>query len=310
MSAMLLLPQMIMIFLEIALGYACAKLGVITDRDSKFLSNFILLILCPCTMLAGSSVEGGRETVFLMVQGFFLMLGLYLVSTAVCSAAAKLLHFSAGKRAVLIGAAAMPNCGFIGIPLVTALLGSQLGIVYPTAAMASYNLWFFTYVTSLFHPGRKPEPKSLITPTNIATVVMIFLLAAGIRLPAPIHSFVSAVGNCTVPLALMIIGVMLAGSDLKTLFMRPYLYLVTVLRGLVFPLLFMLVLKLLPLDRTMCLALAAIASCPAGSLTAVLAKQSGMEEELAGQSVAQSTMFMIVTVPLMLSAAGKLFGAG
>lgn len=53
--------------------------------------------------------------------------------------------------------------------------------------------------------------------------------------------------------------------------------------------------------------LSIIASCPAGSLAAVVAKQTGTEETLASQAVAHSTLCMLVTVPAMLMLAGVLF---
>lgn len=301
------MQQIVVIFLEVLLGAVGVKCGVITDRDSKFLSNFVMKLLLPCTMLASASVEGGRAIVVQMGQGFLLMGALYVLTTGACLLLARARGYTPGQRAVLVGTAAMPNCGFVGIPLASAVLGAELGMVYATAAMASYNVWFFTYVTQLFYPGQKLEPKTLVTPTNLATLAMVVLLATGVRLPAPVQSFCSAVGGCTTPLALIIVGVLLANSDLKALVSKPFLYLVTALRGLVFPLAFMLVLRLLPLDRTMCMGLAVIASCPAGSLAAVLAKQSGTEEELASQAVAQSTLFMLVTVPVMLTVAGRLF---
>lgn len=301
------MQQIVVIFLEVLLGAVVVKCGVITDRDSKFLSNFVMKLLLPCTMLASASVEGGRAIVVQMGQGFLLMGALYVLTTGACLLLARARGYTPGQRAVLVGTAAMPNCGFVGIPLASAVLGAELGMVYATAAMASYNVWFFTYVTQLFYPGQKLEPKTLVTPTNLATLAMVVLLATGVRLPAPVQSFCSAVGGCTTPLALIIVGMLLANSDLKALVSKPFLYLVTALRGLVFPLAFMLVLRLLPLDRTMCMGLAVIASCPAGSLAAVLAKQSGTEEELASQAVAQSTLFMLVTVPVMLTVAGRLF---
>ena len=49
----------------------------------------------------------------------------------------------------------------------------------------------------LFRPGEKIRLKTFITPTNIATVAMLVLLATGWRLPAPVQQFCSAVGGCT-----------------------------------------------------------------------------------------------------------------
>ena len=129
-------------------------------------------------------------------------------------------------------------------------------------AMASYNVWFFTYVVCLFRPGEKIRLKTFITPTNIATVAMLVLLATGWRLPAPVQQFCSAVGGCTTPLALMIVGVLLADSDIRALLHTGFLYRVTLLRGILFPLLFMLLLWLLPLDNVLRTGLSIIAWLP------------------------------------------------
>lgn len=173
--------------------------------------------------------------------------------------------------------------------------------------MASYNVWFFTYVVCLFRPGEKIRLKTFITPTNIATVAMLVLLATGWHLPAPVQQFCSAVGGCTTPLALMIVGVLLADSDIRALLHTGFLYRVTLLRGILFPLLFMLLLWLLPLDNVLRTGLSIIACCPAGSLAAVLAKQTGTEATLASQAVAHSTVCMLVTVPAMLLLTGVMF---
>ena len=100
---------------------------------------------------------------------------------------------------------------------------------------------------------------------------------------------------------------LLADSHIGKLLCNGFLYRITLLRGIVFPLLFMLVLRLLPLDNALCMGLSIIASCPAGSLAAVVAKQTGTEETLASQAVAHSTLCMLVTVPAMLMLAGVLF---
>lgn len=299
--------QITVIFLEVLLGYVGARSGIIKDRDSKFLSDFIMKLLLPCTMLAGAAVDGEPELLTQAGVLFVLLLALFVVTTGLCRLSSWLHHDTPGKYAVLVGTAAMPNCGFIGLPLCSALLGTARGTVFAGMAMASYNVWFFTYVVCLFRPGEKIRLKTFITPTNIATVAMLVLLATGWRLPGPVQTFCSTVGGCTTPMALMIVGVMLAGSDLRALLRKGFLYRVTVLRGVVFPLLFLLVLRLLPLDNVLRTGLMVIASCPAGSLAAVVAKQSGTEPALASQAVAHSTICMLVTVPVMLLLTGQLF---
>ena len=302
-----LMGQIAVIFLEVLLGLAGAKCGVITGRDSKFLSDFVMKLLLPCTMLAGASMEGDPEIVLQSGILFVLLLALFIVTTGICRIVSRLRGDTPGQAAILVGTAAMPNCGFAGLPLCAAVLGSARGTVFATMAMAAYNVWFFTYVVSLFRPGEKPDCKSFVTPANVSTVAMLVLLVTGWRLPGPVQTFCSAVGSCTTPLALMIVGVLLADSSIGKLLRSGFLYRVTLLRGIVFPLLFMLVLRLLPLDNVLRMGLSIIASCPSGSLAAVVARQVGTEETLASQAVAHSTLCMLVTVPAMLMLAGVLF---
>lgn len=307
MAISILLQQILIIFLEIGVGVLACKLGIIDNKSSKILSNLVMTITLPCTLLASSNVAGGRDTVLLMLLGFALLFGFYVTCTILCLIMSKALKLTPGQKAVFIGTAVMPNSAFVGIPLCTALLGNSTGMVYAAVGIMAYNILFFTYVTRLFQPDQKPDLKSFITPANVTTAIMVAMILAGVHFPAPVQSFLSAVGGCTTPLALMIVGVMLAGSNVKDLIRRPFLYLITGLRCILFPLMFILFLWLLPVDRTLCMGISILAVCPAGSLAAVLARQYDMEGELASQAVAQSTLFILISIPALLSVAGVLF---
>lgn len=307
MPISVLLQQILIIFLEIGTGVVAAKCKVLSSESSKVLSNLVMSVTLPCTLLASTNISGGGETVGLMLMGFALLFTFYLVCTGLCLGLSRGLHLSKGKKTVLIGTGVLPNSAFIGIPLCTALLGDAWGTVYGASGIMAYNILFFTYVTRLFQPEQKLNLRSFITPTNVTTLLMVVMLLLGIRFPAPVQSFVSAVGSCTTPLALMIVGVMLAGSQLGELVKKPFLFLITGLRCILFPLLLLLVLWLLPLDRTMCMGIFILASCPAGSLAAVLARQYDLEGELASQAVAQSTLFIVISIPALLTLAGTLF---
>ena len=307
MTLSVLIQQILIIFMEIGIGLTAAKCGIIKESDSKFLSNLVMWVTLPCTLLASTNVSGGRETVLLMLMSFGLLISFYLVCTGVCLAISRKLRLTPGQKAVFIGTTVLPNSAFIGIPLASAILGQALGTVYGAVGLMAYNLMFFTYVTRLFQPESKLSFKQFLTPCNICTAVMILMLLAGLRFPAPVQSFLSAVGNCTTPLALMVAGAMLAGSRAMDLLKRPLLYLVTGLRCILFPLVLILILRLLPLERTLCMGVSILAACHAGSLTAVLARQYDLEGELASQAVAQSTLFILISIPLLLSLASKLF---
>ena len=302
MSIAILLQQILIIFLEIGTGAAVTKLGIMDDGNSKFLSNLVMSVTLPCTLLASASIDGGREAVAGMLKGYVVLEIFYILTIGICLVLSRAMHLTRGQKAVLVGGA------FIGIPLISALLGSEAGALYGAAGIMAYNILFFTYVQHLFDPEAKVSIKAFLTPTNITTAIMVVMLVTGLRLPAILESFCKAVGNTTTPLALMIAGGMLARSDLKKLVTNPMVWLITALRCVVFPLGFLAALYFLPLDRTLCMAILILASCPAGSLTAVLAKQYDTEGELASQAVAHSTLSILISVPLVLSLGSTLLG--
>lgn len=302
------MQQILIIFLEIGTGIVITKIGIMDDKNSKFLSNLVMAVTLPCTLLASAGIDGGREAVAGMLKGYVVLEIFYIVCICLCLLLSRAMHLTRGQKAVLVGAAVMPNSAFIGIPLITALLGSEAGALYGAAGIMAYNILFFTYVQHLFDPEAKVSLKAFLTPTNITTAIMVVMLVSGLRLPGILESFCKAMGNTTTPLALIIAGGMLARSDLKKLVANPLVWLITGLRCLVFPLGFLAVLCLLPLDPTLRMAVLILASCPAGSLTAVLAKQYDTEGELASQAVAHSTLCILISVPLVLSLGSTLLG--
>ena len=308
MSVAILLQQILIIFLEIGTGIVITKIGIMDDKNSKFLSNLVMAVTLPCTLLASAGIDGGREAVAGMLKGYVVLEIFYIVCICLCLLLSRAMHLTRGQKAVLVGAAVMPNSAFIGIPLITALLGSEAGALYGAAGIMAYNILFFTYVQHLFDPEAKVSLKAFLTPTNITTAIMVVMLVSGLRLPGILESFCKAMGNTTTPLALIIAGGMLARSDLKKLVANPLVWPVTGLRCLVFPLGFLAVLCLLPLDPTLRMAVLILTSCPAGSLTAVLAKQYDTEGELASQAVAHSTLCILISVPLVLSLGSTLLG--
>ena len=84
----------------------------------------------------------------------------------------------------------------------------------------------------------------------------------------------------------------------------------SVIKLLIFPVAVQLVLHFtgidFPLDMRMALLIGI--ACPGSTMACVIANQNDMEPELASQSVAHSTLFSIVTMPLLIVAIGKMLG--
>ena len=61
MSVAILLQQILIIFLEIGTGIVITKIGIMDDKNSKFLSNLVMAVTLPCTLLpAPASMAAAR----------------------------------------------------------------------------------------------------------------------------------------------------------------------------------------------------------------------------------------------------------
>ena len=109
MTLSVLIQQILIIFMEIGIGLTAAKCGIIKESDSKFLSNLVMWVTLPCTLLASTNVSGGRETVLLMLMSFGLLISFYLVCTGVCLAISRKLRLTPGQKAVFIGTTVPPT---------------------------------------------------------------------------------------------------------------------------------------------------------------------------------------------------------
>ena len=102
----------------------------------------------------------------------------------------------------------------------------------------------------------------------------------------------------------MIIGINIAKTPILEALKRPIVWNLSLWKLIVFPAIVQVILSLtgidFPVDMRMALLIGI--ACPGSTMACVIANQNNMEPELASQSVAHSTLFSIVTMPLMIIA--------
>ena len=306
MSVSVILQQTAILFAYVAIGWALAKGSVVRLADTPLLSRLILTLTMPLNILAATSIEAAPADLWNMLMMGLFLAGMILAATGVSLFAAKKSRCSAARRAIFTGLCAYPNVGFMGIPLCTALMGVW-GSLYGAAALSTYNVLFFTLQAAIFQPGKKLDWKTFATPLNISTAAAILMLAMRWHLPVTVQTICGNVGNITTPLALILIGIMLGSGRVLDVFRGKFGYWVTLIRNVFWPLTLLALLAVLPIDRTMRLALMVFAATPCANLTAIFATRYEMEPQLCSRAILLSTLASIVTMPAILVLAETVF---
>ena len=138
----------------------------------------------------------------------------------------------------------------------------------------------------------------MLNPGIIAVEVGLIRMILQIPLPHFVDSAVDNLGACTSPLAMALVGAILADVPLKTVFDPKSFYLVAV-RQFLLPGICLVALRLLGMDPLTIGVSVVITGMPIGSTTAILAQKYGADAKFASKCVFISTLTSLVTVPIL-----------
>ena len=286
--------QVLVLFILISLGFACGKKKIITDVSAKHINNLVLYFVTPCVMVSAFQRDFTPE----------LLGGL---ATAVMAATILLVSLifkgKDSKKRVLRFATVFSNCAFMSFPLQEAVLGDD-GLFYGAVFVAVFNILVWTYgLVCMSGDIKEISAKKLITnPGIIGVLIAIIIFALNIKLPYMVGQPVEYMAALNTPLPMMIIGYYLSEADLKKAFSNVSVYVAMGLRLVLVPVITAIVLYLCKVETTLAVA-CVIASA---ATTTMFAVKYNKDTELSVSIVAVTTVFSIITMPLVIAFAQTL----
>ena len=297
-----MITQVVAMFLMMVIGAVLYRGQLVDNAGSKQLSNVALYVATPAVILQSLATTFDAAK---MVAGAACM-ALSFIFTLVSAGVARL-YFRDRQRAAQLGIT-ISNMGFMGIPLVQSVLGEEY-VFYISACMAgqvpliwSYGIWLISQDTS------KISLKKIATnPSIVAVVVGIVLFCCSIDLTGVIKVTAQDMGNLNTGLAMLVMGIYLAQTDLRSLVRDRNLYAACALRLLAVPAIVIAVMVLLPLDPIVKLVVVIALSTPCGTVSAMFPQMFGGDYSFGAGLVSVSTLLSLVLMPLVLAASLVLF---
>lgn len=205
--------QMLTVSLPILLGWCIAKLGFMKAEFERELSHLLLQVALPCLVLSSALGDDVRlpsiaETFSLMGLSFVM----YAVATVIAFAVTAALRVPRGTECSYRFAVLFGNAGFIGFPVISAVLGKQ-ALLYASIALIPLNLLMFTVGAMLFSGmdgGLKKQMRNIAacckSPGLIASAVVLGIVLTGWTDWGVLGDSISIVGTMTTPAALLLMG--------------------------------------------------------------------------------------------------------
>lgn len=293
-TAGILLHQLLQMLIYIAIGFILYRTKKITKEGSAALSNLLLYVILPCAIVNSFRLERTAETMSRIGMSLLVSLVVLVIAMGI-----SFLVFR--KDAIANFSASFSNAGFMGIPLITAMLGGQ-AVCYIAGLVAMLNALQWTYGQWIMSGDKKNiSPKAvLLSPMVLAFLIGLLVFFTQLPLPTIVSGSLSAIAACNAPVAMIILGVFLGQSRLVEIFTDKRVWLCSAVRLLVIPAVTLLAFLLIPEEYSAIRLAIFLAACaPAGSNVAVYAQKLKLDAGYAGRIVCLSTLLSVISMPVM-----------
>lgn len=297
--------QVMILLVLIGVGYVCGKIHMFDDESISHLSAFLFKIVAPCAIIDSFC----RPFVMEMLRAMLIVAGIALCHYIAGIVFAQLFVKQGEERTrrVLQFGTIFGNCGYMGLPLQQVLFGDY-GVFCGATFIAIYNLVQWTYGLVLISGDRRQISfRKLLNPGIAGAFIGVLIFVFSVELPSLISGPVSYLASLNVPVPMVISGYFLSKADLRTIWKHAIYYRTIVLRLLVSPLVGILLLFFSGWETVLLTCCIVDMAVPVAAATTMFATQYKQDSETAANIVSLSTVLSVLTLPLMVALAQRLF---
>jgi predicted permease len=297
--SILVLKQSVIMFLITCIGMICYKTNIITKQAQKFFSGFVLKVVIPCFIFMSFQTELSPE----LLKGMLYALLLSVLSHILLIVLSMIVIRKDEKTEYAIERFSLvyTNCGFMGIPLISGVFGTE-GALYATVYLMVFNILVWTHGVIVIKNNfsSKELLKVFTSPTMISIALGIICLAFGIKVPEVLAKPLDYVAAMNTPLPMTIAGVMIAQNSLLDTIKDFRAIVVSVLKLLIFPIIMFFVLRLVPCSEVVLMSIMLSVSCPTATIGTLFAIEHNKNAAYASRIFAITTVASSITMPLII----------
>lgn len=303
MNISIVLNQLITLFLLMGLGFFLYRIHMMPREFNKQATKLLLNVTMPALILdcvLTTEEKASGQTVFWVL---LTAIAMYLVLPLFGLLISKLLFVPKKQLGLYIFMTVFSNVGFMGFPLINALLGRE-AVFYTALFNIIFNLSAYSYGILLVNYGSdhpvKLNLRLLMSPGILLSLLAVLLYFVPITFPASITDAISYVGGLTTPLAMLLIGTSLGSMNLKEVFSDWRVYPYTILKQFLLPLALFPLLSILIHNSLLLHVTLIMLSVPSANTAVLFATEYDADEKLAARTVFLTTLSSLISIPVIL----------
>lgn len=303
MSVTVVLEQMIIILILILTGMFLYRKKMLSEGTSGQISGLIVNVTNPALLICSAFDDSPKLSVNELLIGLCVFLLSYAVLILFAYLIPLILRIPEHARYSYKMLTIFGNVGFIGIPLASAVLGSG-SLIFVSLSNLIYNLLLYTFGMSVLKKAAKSDKKEnilgkIINAGTVSAFFTIIFYLSDFPVPSIISSSLTYAGRTTTFLSMLVLGVSVAQMAPKDIFSHPKLYAFVLIRQIMLPIGFTLLLGAFIKEQLILNTAALMLSVPAGNMPLMLSKQLHIDESTISQGIILTTILSLITIPVV-----------
>ncbi len=311
-----ILNQMIFLFAFIIIGFVLSRWKFVPDNTATVLSKLENMIFVPALVMGTFIKNCTPETISNYWKPLVLGLALVLILIPISFVFARASFKDNYLRKISTYGLAFANFGFMGNAIMQGTFGDETFSYYVVFTLPFWcliYLWGAPVLLISHDDGKKgfsSRMKSFLNPMFVSVLIgiLIGLTGLGKYLPSSVingnkSGIIDVAGACMSPIAMLLTGITIGKIDLLAFIKKWRIYVISVIKLLVYPLLFIGVFAFVPtggfIDETLLKCAMCVMCMPMGLNTIVIPAAYGKDTTDAAGMALITHSLSVGTIPLM-----------
>lgn len=289
----------------VIIGYICCKTKILPSEANKHLISLLLNVTGPCLLITSITSKELTDELFTSTVQMLVGTAIYFaVGFVVAYGIVKVIKVPKEDMGLYTMMLTAQNTGFMGYPVSKAAFGND-GLYLMVLSNIMLNVYMYTAGMVQINIGGERKKfniarflGSMLNMCSVSAVIGIVMLFLGLKLPAFLEDVMTPIGEANIPISMIVLGIQLADSNLVKILKNVKLVIISIISLTIWPGLTFLAVNWLPLYDSVKLILVYASAFPTIVMIVAIAAREHKNATLAAESVALTTLFSILTLPV------------
>ncbi|KRN12771.1 AEC family permease [Fructilactobacillus fructivorans] len=297
----------LIVLIMIILGFVLAKRHWFNDDSTNLIVKLVIDVALPCYMIYTIGHDFTADTLLSTLPDLRFPVVSMLIMFGISVAIARVIRIKKYHRGLFESMFLNSNTVFVGLPVNMALFGAQ-SLPYVLVYYMANTTFFWTIGVYLIQMDGDANSKfdwkktigKILSPPLLGFIIGVILVLLRIKLPSFLMSDFQYVGNLTIPLSMMFIGISMANVNLAKFDLSASNWGILLGRFIISPSLMALLVIPTGMPILMKQVFIMQAAMPVMTNAPIVARKYGADADYASLMVTETTIISLIVLPILM----------